>query len=139
MPRSIKTFRQILNAVVVLTLAAPFAAPAASAAGGDGETVKPVAAHDLLNLARQAPHRGRCHLCAGRQVGAAPPRRQRLGLCAVGGEFRSQNSATGPARLYRAGRASRAAGQRSICSARTLARPSRQVCLPSTSPMTGRG
>ena len=39
MPRSIKTFPQILVAVVVLTLATPFAAPAASAAGGDGETV----------------------------------------------------------------------------------------------------
>src|SRR5262249_21742049 len=35
----------------VLTAAAPFAATAASAAGGDaGETVKPVAAHGLPNL-----------------------------------------------------------------------------------------
>src|SRR5262249_39640107 len=50
MPRSITTFRKVLVAAAVLTAAAPFAATAASAAGGDGETVKPVAAHDLPNL-----------------------------------------------------------------------------------------
>src|SRR5262245_13588074 len=45
--------------------------------------------------ARQAPHRDRRHLCAGRQVGTAPPRWQRLGLCAVRGdpltEFRDRS------------------------------------------------
>src|SRR5262249_19635065 len=45
MPRSIKTFKQVLVAAAVL------AATGASAAGGDaGETVKPVATHDLPNL-----------------------------------------------------------------------------------------
>src|SRR5215470_17277025 len=45
MPRSITTFKQVLVAAAVL------AAAGAGAAGGDaGETVKPVAAHDLPNL-----------------------------------------------------------------------------------------
>ena len=45
MPRSITTFKQVLVAAAVLVAAG------ASAAGGDaGETVKPVAMHDLPNL-----------------------------------------------------------------------------------------
>ena len=45
MPRSITTFKQVLVAAAVVVAAG------ASAAGGDaGETVKPVATHDLPNL-----------------------------------------------------------------------------------------
>ena len=103
MPRSIKTFRQILDAVVVLMLAASFAAPATSAAGGEGETVKPVAAHDLPNLPGK-----RCltavvvtYAPSGKSV-----RHHHAGSVwayVLSGAIRSQNSATGPAKVYRAG------------------------------------
>ena len=102
MPRSIKTFRQILNAVVVLTLAAPFAAPAASAAGGDGETVKPVAAHDLPNL----PGKRLTAVVVTYAPGAKSARHHHVGSVwayVLSGAVRSQNSATGPAKVYRAG------------------------------------
>ena len=100
MPRSIKTFRQILNAVVVLTLAAPFAAPAASAAGG--ETVKPVAAHDVPNL----PGKRLTAVVVTYAPGGKSVRHHHAGSVwayVLSGAIRSQNSATGPAKVYRAG------------------------------------
>jgi quercetin dioxygenase-like cupin family protein len=102
MPRSINTFRQILDAVVVLTLAAPFVAPAASAAGADGETVKPVAAHDVPNL----PGKRLTAVVVTYAPGGKSVRHHHAGSVwayVLSGAIRSQNSATGPAKVYRAG------------------------------------
>jgi hypothetical protein len=136
MPRSIKTFQQAPVAVAVLTAAAPFAA--ASAAGGDaGETVKPVAAHELPNL-------------LGKQLiavvvtyapGGKSARHHHAGSVwayVLSGAIRSQNSATGPAKCIGQARASSSRRAASMPLARTPARPSRQACLPSTSPNTAR-
>ena len=138
MPRSIKTFPQILVAVVVLTLAAPFAAPAASAAGGDGETVKPAAAHDLPNL----PGKRLTAVVVTYAPGGKSVRHHHAGSVwayVLSGAIRSQNSATGPAKVY-PGRARASSSRRgaSMSLARTPVRPSRQACSPSTSPSTAR-
>jgi quercetin dioxygenase-like cupin family protein len=100
--RSITTFRQVLVAAAVLTAAAPFAATAASAAGGDGETVKPVASHDLPNL----PGKRLTAVVVTYAPGAKSARHHHAGSVwayVLSGAIRSQNSATGPAKVYRAG------------------------------------
>jgi quercetin dioxygenase-like cupin family protein len=103
MPRSITTFRQVLVAAAVLTAAAPFAAPAASAAGGDaGATVKPVAEHDLPNL----PGKRLTAVAVTYAPGAKSARHHHAGsvwVYVLSEAIRSQNSATGPAKVYRAG------------------------------------
>src|SRR5262249_15212559 len=102
MPRSINTFRQILDAVVVLTLAAPFVAPAASAAGADGETVKPVAAHDVPNL----PGKRLTAVVVTYAPGGKSVRHHHDGSVwayVLSGAIRSQNPAPGPAKVYRVG------------------------------------
>ena len=138
MSRSITTFRKVLVAAAVLTAAAPFAATAASAAGGDGETVKPVASHDLPNL----PGKRLTAVVVTYAPGAKSARHHHAGSVwayVLSGAIRSQNSATGPAKVYRAGgRASSSRPAASISSARTRARLSRQACSQSTSPMTAR-
>src|SRR2546425_5122219 len=109
MPRSITTFKQVLVAAAVLVAAG------ASAAGGDaGETVKPVATHDLPNL----PGKRLTAIVVTYAPGAkTPPRWQRLGLCAVGGdpltEFRDRSGQVVPGggQLLRAAR-QRASRQR---------------------------
>jgi quercetin dioxygenase-like cupin family protein len=103
MPRSITTFRKVLVAAAVLTAAAPFAATAASAAGsGAGETVKPVATHDLPN----PPGKRLTAIVVTYAPGAKSARHHHTGSVwayVLSGAIRSQNSATGPAELYRAG------------------------------------
>jgi len=103
MPRSIKTFRQVLVAVAVLTAAALFAAPAGNAAGGDAsETVKPVASHDLPNLSGKRL----TAIVVTYAPGAKSARHHHAGSVwayVLSGAIRSQNSATGPAKVYRAG------------------------------------
>jgi quercetin dioxygenase-like cupin family protein len=102
MPRPIKIFRQILDAVVVLALAASFAAPATNAAVGDGETVKPVAAHDLPNL----PGKRLTAVVVTYAPGGKSVRHHHAGSVwayVLSGAIRSQNSATGPAKVYQAG------------------------------------
>jgi quercetin dioxygenase-like cupin family protein len=91
MPRSIKTFQQ-----------APVAVAAASTAGGDGETVKSVAAHDLPNL----PGKRLTAVVVTYAPGARSTRHHHAGSVwayVLSGAIRSQNSATGPAEVYRAG------------------------------------
>jgi quercetin dioxygenase-like cupin family protein len=102
MPRPIKIFRQILDAVVVLALAASFAAPATNAAVGDGETVKPVAAHDLPNL----PGKRLTAVVVTYAPGGKSVRHHHAGSVwayVLSGAIRSQNSATGLAKVYQAG------------------------------------
>ena len=102
MPRSITTFRKVLVAAAVLTAAAPFAATAASAAGGDGETVKPVASHDLPDL----PGKRLTAVVVTYAPGAKSARHHHadsVWAYVLSGAIRSQNSATGPAKVYRAG------------------------------------
>ena len=99
MPRSITTFRKVLVAAAVLTAAAPFAA---TAAGGDGEMVKRVASHDLPNL----PGKLLTAVVVTYAPGAKSARHHHAGsvwACVLSGAIRSQNSATGPAKVYRAG------------------------------------
>jgi quercetin dioxygenase-like cupin family protein len=103
MPRSITTFRQVLVAAAVLTAAALLAAPGASAAGGDtGVTVQPLAAHDLPNL----PGKRLTAIVVTYAPGAKSARHHHAGSVwayVLSGAIRSQNSATGPAKVYRAG------------------------------------
>ena len=103
MPRSIRTFPEVLVAVAALTAAAaPFAAPTVSAAGSDGETVKPVASHDLPNL----PGKRLTAVVVTYAPGAKSARHHHAGSVwayVLSGAIRSQNSATGPAKVYRAG------------------------------------
>src|SRR5215467_3998648 len=133
MPRSITTFKQFLVAAAVL------AAAGVSAAGGDaGETVKPVATHDLPNL----PGKRLTAIVVTYAPGAKSARHHHAGSVwayVLSGAIRSQNSATGPAKVYRAGTASSSRPAASILSARTRARPSRRACSQSTSPITARG
>src|SRR5262245_58784285 len=96
MPRSITTFKQVLVAAAVL------AAPAASAAGSNGETVKPVAAHDLPNL----PDKRLTAVVVTYAPGAKSARHHHAGSVwayVLSGAIRSQNSATGRTKVYRAG------------------------------------
>ena len=101
MPRS--TFRQVLVAAAVLMIAAPLAAPGASAADGDaGETVKAVAAHGLPDL----PGRRLTAVVVTYAPGGKSARHHHAGSVwayVLSGAIRSQNSATGPAKVYRAG------------------------------------
>jgi quercetin dioxygenase-like cupin family protein len=103
MPRSITTFRQVLVAAAVLTAAAPLAVLRTSVAGGDaGVTVKPVAAHDLQNL----PGKRLTAIVVTYAPGAKSARHHHAGSVwayVLSGAIRSQNSATGPAKVYRAG------------------------------------
>jgi quercetin dioxygenase-like cupin family protein len=103
MPRSIRTFRKVLVAVAALTAAAaPFAAPTVSAAGSDGEMVKRVASHDLPNL----PGKRLTAVVVTYAPGAKSARHHHAGSVwayVLSGAIRSQNSATGPANVYRAG------------------------------------
>src|SRR5215468_9806544 len=109
MPRSITTFKQVLVAAAVL------AATGASAAGGDaGETVKPVATHDLPNL----PGKRLTAIVVTYAPGAKSARHHHAGSVwayVLSGAIRSQNSATGAAKVYRAGQLLRAARQRASC------------------------
>src|SRR5215813_5180576 len=110
MPRSITTFKQFLVAAAVLA-----AAGAGAAGGGAGETVKPVATHDLPNL----PGKRLTAIVVTYAPGAKSARHHHTGSVwayVLSGAIRSQNSATGPAKLYRAGDSSRPAA--SISSAR---------------------
>jgi quercetin dioxygenase-like cupin family protein len=97
MPRSTTTFKQVLVVAAVLVAAG------ASAAGGDaGETVKPVATHDLPNL----PGKRLTAVVVTYAPGAKSARHHHAGSVwayVLSGAIRSQNSATGPAKLYRAG------------------------------------
>src|SRR5262249_24377933 len=97
MPRSITTFKQVIVAAAVL------AAAGASAAGGDAvETVKPVATHDLPNL----PGKRLTAIVVTYAPGAKSARHHHAGSVwayVLSGAIRSQNSATGPAKVYRAG------------------------------------
>jgi hypothetical protein len=106
MPRSITTFRQAHIAVAVLTAAAHFAAPPASATGGDaGATAKPVAEQDLPNL----PGTRLIALAVTYAPGAKSARHHHAGsvwVYVLSGTIRSQNSATGPARSTGRARAS---------------------------------
>src|SRR5262249_60564978 len=96
MPRSITTFKQVLVAAAVLALAG------ASAAGGDaGETVKPVATRDLPNL----PGKRLTAIVVTYAPGAKSARHHHAGSVwayVLSGAIRSQNSETGPAKVYRA-------------------------------------
>jgi quercetin dioxygenase-like cupin family protein len=91
------TFKQVLVAAAVL------AAGGASAAGGDaGETVKPVATQDLPNL----PGKRLTAIVVTYAPGAKSARHHHAGSVwayVLSGAIRSQNSATGPAKVYRAG------------------------------------
>src|SRR5262245_10064733 len=97
MPRSITTFKQVLVAAAVL------AATGAGAGGGDaGETVKPVAAHDLPNL----PGKRLTAVVVTYAPGAKPARHHHAGSVwadVLSGATRPQNSATVPAKVSRAG------------------------------------
>jgi quercetin dioxygenase-like cupin family protein len=99
MRRSIRTFREVLVAVAALTAAAaPFAAPTVSAAGSDGEMVK----RDLPNL----PGKHLTAVVVTYAPGAKSVRHHHAGSVwayVLSGAIRSQNSATGPAKVYRAG------------------------------------
>jgi hypothetical protein len=95
MPRSITTFRQVLVAAAVLTAAAPFAATAASAAGGDGETVKPVASHDLPNL----PGKRLTAVVVSYAPGAKSARHHHAGSAAGGKRAAGLQSSGGPSFL----------------------------------------
>src|SRR5262245_758605 len=81
-------------------LTAVLAAAGASAAGGDaGETVKPVATHDLPNKRLTA-------IVVTYAPGAKSARHHHAGSVwayVLSEAIRSQNSATGPAKVYRAG------------------------------------
>ena len=103
MPRSIPTFRQVLVAAAVLTAAAPLAAPGARAAGGGASvTVTAVAAQDLPNL----PGKRLTAVVVTYAPGAKSGRHHHAGSVwayVLSGAIRSQNSATGPAKVYRVG------------------------------------
>src|SRR5262249_40370129 len=133
MPRSITTFKQVLVAAAVL------AAAGAGAAGGDaGETVKPVATHDLPNL----PGKRLTAIVVTYAPGAKSARHHHAGSVwayVLSGAIRSQNSRPVRPRCTGRGTASSSRPAASISSARTRARPSRQACSQSTSPMTARG
>jgi len=79
------------------------AEPAAIAAGGDaGTTVKPVASHDLPNL----PGKQLTAVVVTYAPGAKSARHHHSGSVwayVLSGAIRSQNSAIGPAEVYRAG------------------------------------
>jgi quercetin dioxygenase-like cupin family protein len=99
MPRS--TFRQVLVAAAVLMIAAPLAAPGANAADA-GETVQPVAAHGLPDL----PGKRLTAVVVTYAPGGKSARHHHAGSVwayVLSGAIRSQNSATGPAKVYRAG------------------------------------
>src|SRR5215467_9199018 len=110
MPRSITTFRQVLVAAV--TAAAPLVAPPASAADNDpGETVKPVAAHDLPDLLGKRL----TAVVVTYAPGAKSSRHHHAGSVwayVLSGAILSQNSATGPAGVPGGREFLRAAGQR---------------------------
>jgi quercetin dioxygenase-like cupin family protein len=103
MPRSITTFRQTLVAAAVLVAAVPFAAPATSAAGdAAGAAVKQVAAHDLPNL----PGKRLTAVVVTYVPGGKSARHHHdrsVWAYVLSGAIRSQNSATGPTRVYQAG------------------------------------
>src|SRR5947209_376048 len=96
-PRSNTTFRQILVAAAVLMVAAT------SAASGDaGAKVTPVAAHDLPNL----PGERLTAIVVTYAPGGKSARHHHAGSVwayVLSGAIRSQNSATGPAKVYQAG------------------------------------
>jgi len=56
----------------------------------------------------------------------------------LSGAIRSENSATGPVKIYKAGESFFEPPVANISSARTQARQSPQACSPSSSPMTAR-
>jgi len=101
MPRSI--VREVLVAAAVLTAAAPFAASTVSAESSDArETVMTVAAHELPNL----PGNRLTALVVTYAPGARSARHHHAGsvwVYVLSGAVRSQNSATGPAKVYRVG------------------------------------
>ena len=101
MPRSIAIFREVVVAAAVLTAAAPFAT--VSAEGGDArETVITVAARELPNL----PGNRLTALVVTYAPGARSARHHHAGsvwVYVLSRVVRSQNSATGPAKVYRVG------------------------------------
>jgi quercetin dioxygenase-like cupin family protein len=103
MSQLITALRQVLVAAAVLTAAAPSAAPRASAAGGDVDvTVKAVAARDLSNL----PGKRLTAVVVTYAPSGRSARHHHAGSVwayVLSGAIRSQNSATGPAKVYRAG------------------------------------
>jgi quercetin dioxygenase-like cupin family protein len=131
MPRSI---RQVLIAAAALTAARALGRSHGERRGRrrrhDGQT-------GPAESARQATHRGRRHPCAGRRVGAAPPLRQRLGYV-LSGAIRSQNSAAGPAKVYRAGESFFEPPDSEHVVSENTSVTSQQACSPSASPMTAR-
>ena len=104
MLRSITTLRQILDAITIQPPPwASFAAPAGSVAGDNARaTVKPVATHDLPNQ----PGKRLTAVVVTYVPGAKSARHYHAGSVwayVLSGVIRSQNSATGPAKVYRAG------------------------------------
>jgi len=101
MPRSI--VREVLVAAAVLTAAVPFAASTVSAESADvRETVITVAAHELPNL----PGNRLTAFVVTYAPGARSARHHHAGsvwVYVMSGAVRSQNSATGPAEVYRVG------------------------------------
>ena len=101
MPRSF--VQEVLVAAAVLTAAAPFAASTVSAESGDArETVITVAAHELPNLAGNRL----TAFVVTYAPGARSARHHHAGsvwVYVMSGAVRSQNSATGPAKVYRVG------------------------------------
>src|SRR5215471_2450784 len=100
MPRSI--VREVLVAAAVLTAAAPFAASTVSESSDARETVITVAAHELPNL----PGNRLTALVVTYAPGARSARHHHAGsvwVYVLSGAVRSQNSATGPAKVYRVG------------------------------------
>lgn len=101
MPRTITRFRQILAAA--LTAAALLAATGTAAAGGDADvTVKSVAVHDLPGLTGKRL----TAVVVTYAPGAKSARHHHAGSVwayVLSGAIRSQNSATGPVEVYRAG------------------------------------
>src|SRR4051794_31950394 len=101
-PRSMTTFPRILIAAFLLAAAAHVAARSASADGDAGATVKVVAAQDLPNL----PDNRLTGVVVTYAPGAKSARHHHAGSVwayVLSGAIRSENSATGPAKVYRAG------------------------------------
>ena len=103
MPRAITTFWKVLVAAAALTAAASFTGRAAIAADTDtGATVKMIAKEELPNL----PGQRLTAVVVTYAPGARSTRHHHDGSVwayVLSGAVRSQNSATGPVRVYRAG------------------------------------
>ena len=119
---------------VLAALAAWSSAPAPRAAE-PGDQIKLVGVEKLPNV----PGKSITAIVVSYDPGGKSGRHHHAGSVfayVLSGAIRSENSATGPAKVYQAARASSSRRAASTWSARTPAPPSRPACSPSSSPTT---